>query len=226
MSGRDAILGSIRGSLKRGAGDGGREAVAQRLKAHAKGLQPERGQKPLAERVALFIEQAEGVAATTQRLSDLSEVPNAVSDYLRSANLASELRMAPHPDLQGLPWAEDAPSLTIAEGAADAADQVSLTRALGGVAETGTLALASGPDSPTTLNFLPENNIVVLRESDLVGGYEEIFDKLRDRLGEGVMPRTLNFITGPSRTADIEQTIQLGAHGPRRLHILIVKDDG
>ena len=185
-----------------------------------------RAQKPKDEQIALFIEQAEAVAATTQRLADLDEVPKAVSDYLRGANLPSELKIAPHTDLTGLDWAEDTPSLTVTPGIAEEADQVALTRAFGGVAETGTLALASGPESPTTLNFLPENNIVVLRESDLFAAYEEVFDKLRATFGEGEMPRTLNFITGPSRTADIEQTIQLGAHGPRRLHILIVKDDG
>jgi L-lactate dehydrogenase complex protein LldG len=42
--------------------------------------------------------------------------------------------------------------------------------------------------------------------------------------GATLMPRTVNWITGPSRTADIEQTLLLGAHGPQRLHILIVND--
>ena len=154
------------------------------------------------------------------------EVPEAVADYLRANNLPSELKLAPHADLTDLDWGEKTPSLEIRQGPAEEPDQVALTRAFGGVAETGTLALASGPESPTTLNFLPENNVVVLRESALGGTYEEIFEKLRANLGDGQMPRTLNFITGPSRTADIEQTIQLGAHGPRRLHILIVKDDG
>ncbi len=81
--------------------------------------------------------------------------------------------------------------------------------------------LLSGPDHPSTLNFLPDTHIVVLASGRIVGTYEDGFALMRAR---GAMPRTLNFVTGPSRTADIEQTIQLGAHGPRRLHILVVDD--
>ncbi|MEZ5579927.1 MAG: LUD domain-containing protein [Candidatus Competibacteraceae bacterium] len=72
--------------------------------------------------------------------------------------------------------------------------------------------LLSGPHSPpTTLNFLPDTHIVVLRADRIVGAYEDAWDLLRAR-GLG-MPRTVNFITGPSRSADIEQTVQMGAHG-------------
>jgi L-lactate dehydrogenase complex protein LldG len=82
--------------------------------------------------------------------------------------------------------------------------------------------MASGPDHPVTLNLLPDTHIVVLNEADIVGGYEEVWMMLRQRYGKDGMPRTVNTITGPSRTADIEQTIELGAHGPRRLHIVVV----
>ena len=93
--------------------------------------------------------------------------------------------------------------------------------AFAGIAETGTLALVSGPANPTTLNFLPDNHIVVLRKEDVVADYESVFAMLRTAYGKGGAPRTLNFVTGPSRSADIEQTLLLGAHGPRRLHIVI-----
>ena len=94
------------------------------------------------------------------------------------------------------------------------------------MAEPGTPWLRSGPAGPTTLNFLPDTHVVVLRASRIVGAYEEAWDGLRSARGETAMPRTVNFVTGPSRTADIEQTIQLGAHGPRRLHIVLVEDAG
>jgi L-lactate dehydrogenase complex protein LldG len=81
--------------------------------------------------------------------------------------------------------------------------------------------LRAGPDHPTTLNFLPDTHIVVLRASRVVGPYEDGWARLREA---GAMPRAVNFVSGPSRTADIEQTIQLGAHGPRRLHIVLVED--
>ena len=82
--------------------------------------------------------------------------------------------------------------------------------------------MKSGPAHPTTLNFLPDTHVVVLRASQIVGSYEDAWDRLR---GGEAMPRTVNFITGPSRTGDIEQTIFLGAHGPRRMHIVMVEDD-
>jgi L-lactate dehydrogenase complex protein LldG len=114
--------------------------------------------------------------------------------------------------------------LEIEEGIAEAADATSLTGAFAAIAETGTLMMASGPQAPVTLNFLPENHIVVLRASQVTGTYEEAWQRLRAQLGKDVMPRAVNMITGPSRTGDIEQTILLGAHGPRRLHVLLVDD--
>jgi L-lactate dehydrogenase complex protein LldG len=123
--------------------------------------------------------------------------------------------------INGLPWTEDAPSLERHRGRADMTDETSLSRAFAGVAETGTLVVTSGPDNPTTLNFLPENHIVILFADDIVASYEDVWDRLR-HLNGSALPRTVNMITGPSRTGDIEQTIELGAHGPRRLHIMIV----
>lgn len=94
-----------------------------------------------------------------------------------------------------------------------------MTRAEFGMAETGTLAFASGPDNPVTLNFLGETNFAVLDARDLVGGFEELWAAWRAR---GLTPRTTNLVTGPSRSADIGQTLQLGAHGPVALHIFII----
>ena len=225
-AGRDAIMGSLRRALKRGAeaADGAaRQAVDQRLGAAARGLVPARGQIPPAAQVDLFEAMAVEQAATVTRIASLDEVPAALADYLKAANLAPKLRLAPSPELQNLPW-DSQPMIEVETGRAQGRDQVSLTGAMAGIAETGTLLLASGPEAPTTLNFLPDNHVVVLKASQVVGAYEDGWDRLREIYGRGRLPRTVNFITGPSRTADIEQTIQLGAHGPRRLHILLVED--
>jgi L-lactate dehydrogenase complex protein LldG len=69
---------------------------------------------------------------------------------------------------------------------------------------------------------LPETHIAVVQGDDIVASYEDVFDRIRSAYGAGRMPRTLNMITGPSRTADIEQRLELGAHGPKRLHIIIL----
>jgi L-lactate dehydrogenase complex protein LldG len=99
-----------------------------------------------------------------------------------------------------------------------------LTPCLAAIAETGTLMLLSGADTPTTLNFLPDTHIVVVRAGQVVAGYEDAWDMVREKAGgdPAAWPRTINLITGPSRTGDIEQRIQLGAHGPRRLHVVLV----
>src|SRR3546814_2065914 len=109
----------------------------------------------------------------------------------------------------------------VEEGIAEAGEGTSLTGAFAGIAETGTLMMASGPEAPTTLNFLPENHLVVLRTSQVIGRYEEAWQHLRAALGPGVMPRAGNMIPVPSRTGDIEPTLLFGARGPRRLHGLI-----
>ena len=223
MSARDEILGAIRDSLKRAPGD--EAAVEARLSGHPRGIVPQRSQVAREAQIALFLEMAEKVQTTTARVTSPEELPEALADFLKRHNLGGRIKLAPHPELESLPWSEKAPTLTLAAGIAEDSDEVSLTRAAGGVAETGTLMLCSGPEGPTTLNFLPENHVVVLKASEIRGSYEEVWDRLRRDYGEGKLPRTVNCITGPSRTGDIEQTIQLGAHGPRRLHV-ILWDDG
>jgi L-lactate dehydrogenase complex protein LldG len=131
--------------------------------------------------------------------------------------------MAPHPSLDAIPWGVR-PLLQIRRGRADAHDKVSLTPCRAAIAETGTLMLISGAATPTTLNFLPDTHIVVVRADQVVATYEDGWDRLRAGEKPEGLPRTVNFITGPSRTADIEQHIELGAHGPRRLHIVLVED--
>ena len=152
-----------------------------------------------------------------------AEVPAEVAAYLARNNLPAEAAMAPSPQLDGYDWASQK-MLSLRRGRGEGSDQVSITGAFAGIAETGTLVMASGPDHPVTLNLLPDTHIVVLRESDIVGGYEDVWARLRARYGKDRMPRTVNTITGPSRTGDIEQAMELGAHGPRRMHIVVVRE--
>ncbi len=224
MSGREQILATVRRSLKRPARTEAEIAALEaRVTQGARGPVPARAQLDHGGQVDLFEAMARELSASVTRLSRLDEVPAAVADYLKEHNLAPALRRAPHPELEDMPW-DSQPLLEVTSGVAQDSDAVSLTGAFAAVAETGTLLLASGPEGPTTLNFLPETHIVVLKTSQMVGPYEDAWDRLRAAYGPGEMPRTVNMISGPSRTGDIEQTILLGAHGPRRLHILIVED--
>jgi L-lactate dehydrogenase complex protein LldG len=222
MSARDAILSRIRKSLGVEAGDPGRRAIViSRLESPPKGVIPVRGQLPSEERVALFSAMAGKVSASVARIATDDALPDAVATFLRDANLPAAIRMGNDPKLRGLPWYR-VPQLSLAFGPSDGSDAVTLSHAVAGVAETGTLALASGPDNPTTLNFLPDTHIVAIRALDIGGDYESVWKIIRARYGKGAMPRTVNMITGPSRSADIEQTLLLGAHGPRRLHIVVI----
>ncbi|HKY95219.1 MAG TPA: lactate utilization protein C [Kiloniellales bacterium] len=223
MTPRDQILNRVRGKLANQAGRVGAAGVDERIRAHARNLIPQRAQRPLREQLDLFEQQVTALAGTVRRVTSETEVPAALADYLRQQNLPPRVKRAPTEVLATLPW-QTAPLIEVTAGAAVDADQVSLTPAFCAVAETGTLVLQSSPETPTGLAFLPETHVVVLRASQMVGTYEEAFALTRETLGEGVMPRSFNFITGPSRTADIEQKIELGAHGPRRLHIILVED--
>jgi len=222
VSARDAVLAKVRRALGvSGEEEARKKAIAARLAEPQPNLVPERGKRDRKGRVQLFCEMAERVSATTERVASPDDVPAAVAAYLRAHNLPMQVRTGADLVLASLPW-EREPHLERLAGASDGQDAVSLSRAFGGVAESGTLMLMSGEDNPTTLNFLPDTHIVVLFADDVAGDYEAVWSRIREHYGAGKLPRTVNLITGPSRSADIEQTLILGAHGPRVLHILVV----
>jgi L-lactate dehydrogenase complex protein LldG len=220
MSARDDIFSNIRRSLGVTGKEAPRLAIARdRLAGAPRGVIPARGQLYPAGRVALFRAEAEGVQATTTEVA-ATEVPAEIARYLRDNNLPATLRMGADPRLADMNWGGTA--LEISRGASEGDDLNAVSHAFAGVAETGTLVMTSGPDNPVTLNFLPDNHIVVIDAKDIAGDAESVWTRLRETLGKGVMPRAVNMITGPSRSGDIEQKLLLGAHGPRRLHIIVV----
>jgi L-lactate utilization protein LutC len=208
---RAAILGRISQVL-------GHEAAAdapvviQRVGEHVRGPQPQWAESPH-ER---FLAKLAGVSGTHARVASHGEMVQAVADYLAARNLPQRVAIAPHPLLAGVVWPE---GWQVERRRAHGDDRVGLAVAFCGVAETGSLVLLSGPDSPTTLNFLPDHFLCLLPESRIVPRLEDALALLRAERGS--LPRATNIITGPSRTADVEQTIQLGAHGPRSLHVLL-----
>ncbi len=222
MTARDLILGTIRRSL----GVSGAEAprrleVATRLSGHPAGVVPARGQLAPAARLDLFVRMVEGAAGTVERSADMTAVPAAVAALLRRLNLPLRVRHGDDPRLAAAPWDRE-PTLEVGRGASDGHDLAAVSHAFAAAAETGTLVLLSGADNPTTLNFLPDVHIVVVKARDIAGDFETVMARLRERFGVGALPRAVNMITGPSRSADIEQTLILGAHGPRNLHVIIV----
>jgi L-lactate dehydrogenase complex protein LldG len=217
---RDAILNRIRASLRVSEGHSLREsAVQERLKRHPRGPVPTRATSATGEALIALVARLKAQGATVAEAAHADEVPRLVADYLRSNNLPARLRMGSDAFLSSLPW-QNAGSIEVLSGPAQPGDEVSLSKASSAAAESGTLILTSGRENPTSLNFLPDTQIVVLRAQDIASGYEVSWDRLRSTCAAG-WPRTVNWISGPSRTADIEQTIVMGAHGPRRLHVIL-----
>lgn len=220
---RGAVLGRIRRSLgvSQNNGDERKRTTQERLRSHKENLVPERAKTSGKSRLDLFIQMLEGQSATVSRAQSPKDVPDIVAAYLREQNLPAAFRSGADPLIAEIPW-HDTPSLTHHSGPGQADDAVSLSHATAAAAETGTLFLTSGADNPTTLNFLPDTHIVVINSGDISGSYEEAWNALRSTYGEGTLPRTVNLVSGPSRTADIDQIIVLGAHGPRRLHVIVI----
>ncbi len=199
------------------------QTVESRLSAKRNNLIPARAQLPFAEQVELFKAMATEAVAELIELDSIDQVPDACADWLSRQEI-SELISASNSELRDLNWNPlEQQGIEKIERVAQAGDIASLTCSFAGIAETGTLMLHSASQSPTTLNFLPDNHLVILRRSDIVGVYEDAWKKIRTKFGD-TLPRTINMITGPSRSADIEQKLQMGAHGPKRLVILLIND--
>lgn len=213
MSARAAILARIRAATGGDTGD-----APERLAARPEGPRPARAADDPVER---FAAEARAAGSTVSGPVPPEDVPAAVAEWLVAENLPARLAASPDPALDRFPWSSR-PLLTLERRRAEPEDRVALTPCFAGVAETGTLAMLSGPERPVTLNFLPEAHVALVSTRDLVGAYEDMWARMR---AAGATPRAVNLITGPSRSADIGQELRMGAHGPRKLHIVLV-DDG
>ena len=177
-----------------------------------------------AGRVDLFEEYATGADATVTRVASAEAVPAAVAGFLAQHNLPATLVRAPEAQLDTVPW-QSQPTLTLeARQGRGAGMRCRSPRPSARSPKPAPWFWSPAPTVRRRSIFLPENHIVILWADRISGDYESQWSRLRERYGKGALPRTVNLVTGPSRSADIEQTIQLGAHGPRRLHIVIVDE--
>jgi len=214
MSARENILARIRARQGKPAAPGAdeREAVRTHIAAHPQSPRPRADWDP----VARFREQALKLSSTVEEVGALDAVPAAVARYLDRHGLSRQAVC--WPEFAALDWR--AAGIKIAVREARGADLVGITGAFCAIAETGTLVTVSGGDTPAAVSLLPETHIALLPVARIVAHMEDAWDLARAELG--ALPRAVNFISGPSRTADIEQTIVLGAHGPSRVHIVLV----
>ena len=212
MSSRDAILGRVRSALGRKVSPQDTAAIDAHIAARPIGLQPPRDWEPELR----FRARAEALASTVEKVSSLQAVPGAVARYLVANSLPTG--GVCWPSLRRLDWI--GAGLGMDDRPARGDDLVGVPGCYCAIAETGTLRLLSGPDTPAAASLLPETHIAIVETARIVPFMEDAWALARaehDRL-----PRAVNFVSGPSRTADIEQTVTMGAHGPYRVHIILV----
>lgn len=218
---RRDVLARVREALSVGQNDPRRiKAADDYVAAHAQGPRPAMP----ADLTARFIQRARDMASTVETISTPAEVPHAVARYVDGLDLPDAIAAQKSrlgvcwPEFASLDWA--GAGLAIEARPTQGRDRLGITGAFCAIAETGTLVFTTSPGTPTATALLPDTHVAVLRASRIVSGMEEAFAQVR--ADHGTLPRAVNFISGPSRTGDIEQTIVLGAHGPFRVHILIL----
>lgn len=211
VSARERILSRVR---RAGEGRADPQAVAERLaRPRQDAPVPLQGLQEGEARVAQFVAKAEAVDTSVSRIESPDDLPAALAEELRRRNLPAAIRTGRDSEFE-----RDWGGIERTVGPGRLAEPATLSRARLASAETGTLLLASGPDNPVTLTFLGETHFVLLREGDIHAGYEDMWAAWR---ALGLDPRTVNLVTGPSRSADIGQTLQLGAHGPVSVHVFL-----
>ena len=214
MSARDSILARIR--TARGAGAAATEAERAAVEARIAARTPGTRQAVAFELVPRFIEQCERMASTVDRVATDADVPAAVARYLQDKDLPRQA--AAWPAIAALDWTGTGVQVEGRPARGD--DLVGITGVHLAVAETGTLMLLSSPTTHATTSLLPETHIAVVPTGRIVRAMEEAWVQTRSELDE--LPRAVNFVSGPSRTADIEGILQIGAHGPFRVHVIVV----
>lgn len=222
-AGRERILGKVRAALDR---RGARDTAAARAAADAYVAARTQGPRPRMpdDLVTRFVQRATDMESSVERIGARSDIPACVARYLAALELPPALsRQRSH---QGVCWSEFADldwagaGLAIEPRPTQGDDRLGITGVFCAIAETGTLVLLAGATTPTATMLLPDTHIAVVPATRIVAGMEEAFALIRAE--RGVLPRAVNLVSGPSRTGDIEQTIVLGAHGPYRVHILVI----
>lgn len=218
---RDALLDRVRRALgKSGPDDQARAQAQAYVAAHAHGPRPAMP----ADLVLRFMQRATDMASTIERIGAPAEIPAAVARYLAALKLPPSLAMQESrsgvcwPEFAGLDWKSVGLDIEARPTIGD--DRIGVTGSFCAIAETGTLVLLTGEPWPAATALLPDTHFAVVRADRVVSGMEEAFALVRAE--RPAMPRAINLISGPSRTGDIEQTIVLGAHGPYRVHILLL----
>ncbi len=210
MSARDNILAGIRAKLNRAEST----QIDDYLLRHPRGPAP----VIAGDIVAQFKQRSLKLSSNVMQVASISDVPKVLAAFLAEQGLPAE--GVCWPELARLNWRSA--GLDIEARPALDRDLLGITGAYCAIAETGTLMMLSGPLTHARSSLLPETHVAILNLNRIVATMEDAWDLLRKEWR--IPPRTVNFISGPSRTADIEQTLTLGAHGPYRVAVILIED--
>ena len=208
MADREAMLARIRAAL------GPRRTSPDRVEVRD-ALPP--GGRDYGERLQIFARHAEALRAQFEVL----RTPEEAGARLRPeapGGIAAHRHPLTESALAGLPvlWVEDRPDVSRLEACA-----VGVTACEALVAQTGSVLVSARTCGGRGLSVLPPHHVVLARPEQLMPDLTAALEHVLQHSG-GDLPSSLSFITGPSRTGDIERILVLGAHGPARLTILLV----
>ncbi len=171
--------------------------------------------------VELFADRALHAKCSVDMIGSMAGVPGAVSRWLSAEKLERRLIAEPMDELSAADW--------LAEGLVSAHKEISPDNdifvgvAYAALAEFGAIVVSSHGNGPLVNAFLAETHIVILPVQRLVADLEAYWALLRNEfVNNSVMPREFCFVNGPSRTGDLGLPVKLGAHGPARVHVVVV----
>jgi L-lactate dehydrogenase complex protein LldG len=215
MSARDNILARIRENSGRSGltSEAELDSVRLHIAQHLCGPLPSIAMQ---DPVTHFISECARLQSTAAELADLAAMPAEVARYVSANNLTP--RCVGWHEFAGLDW--EGAGIRFDDRPANGDDLIGLTGCFCGIGETGTLLLLGAPATPKATALLPETHVCVVKKSRIVGTMEIAFALMRNEFGEP--PRATFLVSGPSRTADIEQTLVIGAHGPYRVHVILI----
>jgi len=219
---RQAILGRLKQAIGRDAASDATTQVAERTPP---ARYPEARLRPASggDRLERFVLQVQASGATVTRVRNRAAIASAVMEFVREHDLDPAIVVSADPVLEDIDWPSE---LKVDCRAAIDRDRTSVTGAVAAVSETGSVVIESGRSAPNSLAFLPDNHLSVVLTDQLVSHLDDVLALYGADANRTDMPRAVSFITGPSKTADVEQTLQHGAHGPKRKHVILVDDAG
>jgi L-lactate dehydrogenase complex protein LldG len=168
----------------------------------------------------LFTAQVRENAGSIECVSGKSDAARAVARYLYERYRTRKLVAGNDPRLAAMPWRDG--GVLPRFGAAIEGDLAGVSYAQLAVAETGSIVTLTGKSNPASNSLLVEDHLVLVDLEDLVATMDQAWQRINSLLKTSGRPRGINFVSGPSGTADIDMQLVMGAHGPRSWHVILI----